>query len=69
MADLTQLHAKDIVFTNENSRIQWRLSRWANNPTLYTLDCMTVAQLYTIPGLGKKSVNAIIETLAKFRNA
>jgi DNA uptake protein ComE-like DNA-binding protein len=30
---------------------------------------MTVAQLYTIPGLGKKSVNAIIETLAKFRNA
>lgn len=69
MADLSRLHVRDVYFSEENSRIQWQLNRWRPNLTLADLDTMSVEQLYRIPGLGKKSVNAIVETLAKFRNA
>lgn len=69
MADLTLIRVRDVRFPVEDNRIQWRLKQWRTDPTLADLDCLTVSGLYCIPGLGKRSVNAIVETLAKFRNA
>lgn len=69
MADLSKIRVRDVCFTAQNNRIQWRLSQWRYELTLADLDKMSVAQLYTIPGMGKLSVNAIVETVAKFRDA
>lgn len=68
MADLTKINVRDIKFSVEDSRIQWRLNQWRPNQTLADLAAMSVDQLYRIPGLGKKSVNAIVEAISKWRN-
>lgn len=69
MADLSRILVKDIRFREEDNRLQFRLSQWRYDLTLGQLAEMSVDQLYKIPGLGKKSVNAIVEAIALWRDA
>lgn len=68
MADLSNILVRDIRFREEDRRLQWQLQQWRSDLTLATLDEMSIDALYRIPGLGKKSVNAIVEACARWKN-